>query len=69
MKLKYKYTTYRGLLISEEQIESFLTIINKTEEEVANFLGDEMMNTPGVAYKFLDLFASQVTWYKKLNQE
>ena len=64
MTLKYTYTDNRGLRVPDEEIEKLLAIVGKTEDEVAQFLGEDRMMVNGSATYFLDLFATQTEWYK-----
>ncbi len=61
--LKYEYRDNRGLLIDPDLIISQLDIINKSESEVAEFLGEERMSRNGQASSFLQMFSTQERWY------
>lgn len=56
------YTNIRGLLVSREYIDELLCKIEKIEQEVIDFLGEEYANKPGGMVYFLQMLSSQKAW-------
>jgi hypothetical protein len=63
--MQYEYTDTNGVRISDANIQHNLDEIGKTEEEVAKFLGEEMMLTNGAAYYFLEVLWDQHNYFKR----
>ena len=66
---KGKYTDNRGLPIPDERILESLTYLGKDEAEIVNFLGKELMETPGAAYYFLEMCEAQLQFYSQRNSK
>jgi len=58
-----EYTDNRGLPIPDKRIVELLKEVDKDEAEILNFLGKDLIETPGAAYHFLEMFAVQKRFY------
>lgn len=63
--MKFKYTDLRGLRIPDEDIQEMLSIIEKSEQEMIDFLGEDRIARKGYLLLFLESFCGQDQWYFK----
>ena len=74
-ELLYEYTDNRGLFIPPHRIHELLSVVGKTEDEIINFLGRDLMKIDGCALYFIEMLANQIEffinkgWYKSTQEK
>ena len=58
-----EYRDTKGLLVSEDRIVELLDAVDKTEDEVINFLGKDRIEVNGFMLSFLTTFQRQEQFY------
>ena len=62
--MKHKYKNLRGLEVDEAFLQRILQNIGKTEDEIIEFIGEDVVTEPGFFYYVVEGLHSAIMYFR-----